>query len=65
MNSETGREFMRSAGIDPEQWAQRFLAAYAATDAVRSDADRLEFVTQWFADFAEAVLKAKPKPIVE
>jgi hypothetical protein len=64
-DAQTGREFMREAWDDPAQWAARFLAAYAASDAVRTDADRLEFVSQWFEDFAEAVRKAKPKPIVE
>jgi hypothetical protein len=61
--TQTGREFLREAGDDAEQWAAKFLAAYAASDTVRTDTDRLEFVTQWFEDFAEAVRKAKPKPI--
>ena len=61
----SGAQFQREVGDDPEKWAQRFLIAYAASDTVRTDADRLEFVTQWFSDFADAVRKAKPPPIIE
>jgi hypothetical protein len=61
----TGAKFQREVGDDAENWAARFLAAYASSDAIHTDADRLEFVAQWFSDFAEAVLKAKPKPIVD
>ena len=61
----TGAEFQREVADDPEKWAARFLAAYQDNEAIRTDADRLEFVTQWFADFAEAALKAKPPPIIE
>lgn len=60
----TGREFMRETEADPAQWAAKFLAAYAASDAVHTDADRLEFVTQWFENAMDAAVKAKPKPVV-
>lgn len=64
--TQTGREFMREAGADPQKWAQRYLDAYDdQAVAAMNDADRLEFTAQWFEDFAEAVLKAKPKPILE
>lgn len=46
----SGAEFRRHVGHDPEKWAQQFLAAYAMADAVRTDADRLAFVTGWFRD---------------
>jgi hypothetical protein len=63
--SMSGAEFQREAGDDAEKWAARFLVAYASSDAIHTDADRLEFIAQWFADFADAVRKAKPKPIIE
>ena len=44
----SGAQFRRHVGLDPERWAQQFLAAYAQADAVRTDADRLAFVTGWF-----------------
>ena len=61
----TGAEFQREVADDPEKWAERFLAAYTASDAIHTDADRLEFITQWFADAMDAARKAKPKPIIE
>jgi hypothetical protein len=37
-------------GLDPNDWAARFLIAYAVieADASRSDAQRQTFVAQWF-----------------
>ena len=61
----SGAEFQREAGDDAEKWAARFLAAYTSSDAIHTDADRLEFVAQWFADAMDAARKAKPKPIIE
>jgi hypothetical protein len=61
----TGAEFQREVADDPEKWAANFLAVYHENEAIRTDADRLEFVTQWLEDFRDAALKAKPKPIVE
>jgi len=53
----TGAQFRREVGTDPQLWAREFLVAYAeaAPIVVRSDAERLAFVTQWFRDFSEAV----------
>ena len=46
----TGAQFRREVGADPERWAAAFLAAYAQAEGVRTDADRLAFVAQWFRD---------------
>jgi hypothetical protein len=54
----SGAQFSRQVGIDPEKWAARFLAVYAEADGVRTDADRLAFVTAWFRDAMEAAVKA-------
>jgi hypothetical protein len=61
----TGAEFQREVGDDPEKWAARFLAAYASSDAIHTDAVWLEFATQWFSDAMDAARKAKPPPIIE
>ena len=61
----TGAEFQREVADDPEKWAEAFLAVYHENKAIHTDADRLEFTTQWFADAMEAARKAKPKPIVD
>jgi phage shock protein A len=55
-----GAQFRRHAGADPEMWAGAFLAAYAqaGADGVRTDADRLAFVAQWFRDAQEAAVAA-------
>jgi hypothetical protein len=50
----SGAEFRRHVGLDPERWAAQFLQAYAMADAVRTDADRLAFVTGWFRDAMDA-----------
>jgi hypothetical protein len=50
----SGAEFQRHAGTDAQKWAGAFLAAYALSDGVRTDADRLAFVTSWFRDYADA-----------
>ena len=56
----SGAQFRRHVGLDPERWAQQFLAAYAMADAVRTDADRLAFVAGWFKDaMQEAAGKAE------
>ena len=52
--SMTGAQFRREVGADPEKWAAVFLAAYAKAEGVRTDADRLAFVAQWFRDAMEA-----------
>jgi hypothetical protein len=52
----SGAEFQRHVGPDPEQWAGAFLAAYAQAEGVRSDADRLAFVTSWFRDAMAAAV---------
>ena len=54
----TGAQFARQVGIDPEKWAQRFVAVYAEADGVRTDADRLAFVASWFRDAMEAAVRA-------
>ena len=46
----TGAQFRRETGADPERWAAAFLIAYAQAEGVRTDADRLAFVAQWFRD---------------
>jgi len=53
-----GAQFRRHTGTDPERWAAAFLAAYAqaGADGVRTDADRLAFVAQWFRDAQEAAV---------
>lgn len=64
--TQTGREFMREAGVDPQKWAQRFLDAYDdQAVAAMNDADRLEFTAQWFADAMRAAQQAVPKPVVD
>jgi hypothetical protein len=52
--SMSGAQFRRHVGVDPNLWAQQFLAAYAMADAVRTDADRQAFVAHWFADAMDA-----------
>jgi hypothetical protein len=37
-------------------WAGAFLAAYAKAEGVRTDADRLAFVTSWMRDAMEAAV---------
>jgi hypothetical protein len=61
----SGAEFQREVGPDPFKWAQRFLDAYAASDAVRSDADRLAFVASWFRDAMDAAVKARGPDLTE
>jgi hypothetical protein len=56
----SGAQFARYVGVDPERWAAQFLLAYAQADAVRTDADRLAFVTGWFKSaMQEAAGKAE------
>ena len=56
----SGAQFARYVGVDPEKWAEQFLAAYAQADAVRTDADRQAFVAGWFRDaMREAAGKAE------
>jgi hypothetical protein len=56
----SGAQFRRHVGVDPERWAEQFLRAYAQADAVRTDADRLAFVTGWFKSaMQEAAGKAE------
>jgi len=52
----SGAQFRREVGTDPQRWAREFLVAYAeaAPIVVRSDAERLAFVTRWFADAMKA-----------
>jgi hypothetical protein len=52
----TGAQFRREVGTDPQRWAREFLVAYAdaAPIVVRSDAERLTFVTTWFRDAMNA-----------
>ncbi len=50
----TGAQFRRETGADPEMWAGAFLAAYAQAEGVRTDADRLAFVTGWMRDAMDA-----------
>lgn len=52
----SGAQFRREVGTDPQKWAREFLAAYAeaAPILVRSDAERLAFVTRWFRDAMHA-----------
>ena len=54
----SGAQFARQVGTDPEKWAQRFIDAYTVAVGLRSDIDRLAFVTSWFRDFGEATLRA-------
>jgi len=50
----SGAQFRREVGADPAKWAAQFLAAYAQAEGVRTDADRLAFVTDWFRDAMNA-----------
>ena len=59
--SMTGAQFQREVAADPEQWAGAFLAAYAKAEGLHTEADRLAFVTGWFRDFGEAVMKEHPE----
>jgi len=52
----TGAQFRREVGADPERWAAAFLAAYAQAEGVRTDADRLAFVTGWMRDAMNAAV---------
>jgi hypothetical protein len=52
----TGAQFRRHAGTDPEKWSEAFLAEYARADGLRTDADRLAFVTGWFRDAQDAAV---------
>jgi len=61
----SGAEFQRSVGVCPEKWAAAFLAAYAAADHVRTDADRLAFVASWLRDAMMAAVDAAPSQIAE
>ena len=54
----TGAQFRREVGADPAKWAAQFLAAYAQAEGVRTDADRLAFVTHWFRDAMNAAASA-------
>ena len=50
----TGAEFRRHVGLDPERWAERFLAAYAIADGINTPADRQAFVADWFRSAMKA-----------
>ena len=50
----SGAQFQRAVGADPERWAAAFLAAYAAADCVRTDADRQAFVAGWLRGAMDA-----------
>jgi hypothetical protein len=63
--SLTGREFMREAGDDPQKWAEALYDATSQPTGTHSREDRIEYLAQWLSDFAEAVRRAKPKPIIE
>ena len=54
---KSGAQFRREVGADPGKWAREFLAAYAQADGVRTDADRLAFVTQWMRDAMDAAAR--------
>jgi urease accessory protein UreF len=53
----SGAQFRREVGADPAKWAAQFLAAYAQAEGVRTDADRLAFVTQWMSDAMDAAVR--------
>jgi len=61
----SGAQFQRAVGVDPQKWAAAFLAAYAAADHVRTDADRLAFVASWLRDAMMAAVNAAPSQIAE
>jgi hypothetical protein len=63
--SMTGREFVREAGDDPAKWAEALYEATSQPTGTHSREDRIEYLTQWLSDYAEAVRKAKPAPVVE
>jgi len=51
----TGAQFRRYAGIDPERWAEQFLAAFrAGMPGMNSPAERQAFVANWFRDAMQA-----------
>ena len=50
----TGAEFRRHVGLDPERWAERFLAAYAIADGIQTPAERQAFVADWFRSAMKA-----------
>lgn len=54
----SGAQFARQAGVDPEKWAEHFIATYSDADGLRTDADRQAFVAAWFRDAMEAAVKA-------
>jgi hypothetical protein len=60
----SGAEFQREVAVDPEKWAKRLYDAMEMQgEALRTEADRVAFLTSWFRDFGDAVLKAKPPAI--
>ena len=67
----SGAEFQREVADDPEKWAEAFdkeagrLSAETGGRWPHNRDERIEFLAQWFRDFADAVRKAKPPPIIE
>jgi hypothetical protein len=57
--SMTGREFVREAGDDLDKWTDA-MAESASSHGYKVE---WEWLRGWLADYAEAVRKAKPKPI--
>jgi hypothetical protein len=48
-------------GADLEKWAAQFLLAFALADRVKTEADRLAFVTGWFRD---AMVPLRPRQLL-
>jgi hypothetical protein len=56
----TGREFQREAADDPDKWAMAMVES-AATNGYDID---FEWAREWLADYAEAVKKNQPPPVI-
>lgn len=61
MSGKTGREFMREAGADLDCWVE----AMALNAAQNGYVVEREWLRSWLSDYADAVLKAKPPPIIQ
>ncbi len=56
----SGAEFQREVAVDPEKWAKRLYDAMEMQgEALRSEADRVAFLTRWIRDAMDAAVKAR------
>jgi hypothetical protein len=61
--AQTGREFMREVGDDPQKWAAALYDATSHPTMLHSREERIEYLAKWFADAIDAGRRSKLPPI--